>query len=94
MAPNPMEVPEAVIAQAEAAAAEIQRDDEGQRSHADSEASKGEEAKSNTAANKHMCVPSKPCYESVCLVSFAVKLIAALRSQRYQSSSNHQNPIL
>ena len=94
MAPNPMELPEAVIAQAEAAAAETQRDDEGHGSHADLEAPKGEEAKLNTAANKHMCVPSKSCSGSVCLVSFAVKLIAALRSQRYPSSSNHQNPIL
>ena len=94
MAPDPMELPEAVIAQAEAAAAETQRDDEGRGSHTGSEASKSEEARSNTAANKHMCVPFKLCCGSVCLVSFAVKLIAALRSQRYQSSSNHQNPIL
>ena len=94
MAPDPMELPEAVIAQAEAAAAETQRDDEGRGSHASSEASKREEARSNTAANKHMCVPFTLCCGAVCLVSFAVKLIAALRSQRYQSSSNHQNPIL
>lgn len=46
----PMEVPQAVIAQAEAAAAETQRDDEGHGSQAGLEASKGE-------ANKHMWVP-------------------------------------
>ena len=94
MAPKPMELPEAVIAQAEAAAAETQRDDEGHRSHADSEISKGDEAKLNTAANKHMCVPINLCCGSICLVSFVVKLIATPRSQRYQCSSNHQNPIL
>ena len=44
-----MEVPQAVIAQAQAAAAETQRDDEGRGSQAHPETSKGE-------ANKHMCV--------------------------------------
>ena len=45
----PMELPQAVIAQAQAAAAETQRDDEGHGSQAHPEASKGE-------VNKHMCV--------------------------------------
>ena len=70
MAPNPppssgepakasMELPPAVIAQAEAAAAETQRDDEGPQSRVDPAASKGKGTKSNSAAaNKHMCVSS------------------------------------
>ena len=62
----PMELPQAVIAQAEAAAAETQRDDEGPQSQADPEASKGQEARLNSAAaNKHMCVPSN-CTGGVC----------------------------
>ena len=55
----PMELPQAVIAQAEAAAAETQRDDEGPQSQAGPEASKGKETKSKSAApDKHMCVCS------------------------------------
>ena len=90
----PMELPQAVIAQAAAAAAETQRDDEGPQSQADSETSKGKETKSKSApVNKHMCVCSDTAV-GVCFVPVAVKLIVALRSQRYTSSSNHQNPNL
>ncbi len=64
----PMELPQAVIAQAEAAAAETQRDDEERGSQADPEASKGKEAKLNSAAaNKHMCV-SSDCMVEACIL--------------------------
>lgn len=68
MVPNPasssgapakasMELPQAVIAQAEAAAAETQRDDEGPQSQAGPKALKEKETKTKpAAANKHMCV--------------------------------------
>lgn len=52
-----MELPQAVIAQAEAAAAETQRDDEGPQSQAGPKALKEKETKTKpAAANKHMCV--------------------------------------
>lgn len=61
----PMELPQAVIAQAEAAAAETQRDDEEHRPQPDTEASKEKEAKLNSAAaNKHMCVSSNCTLEA------------------------------
>ncbi len=65
----PMELPQAVIAQAEAAAAETQRDDEEPQSQADPEASRGREAELNSAAaNKHMCVSSN-CTVGACTLS-------------------------
>ena len=65
----PMELPQAVIAQAEAAAAETQRDDEEHRSKPDPEALKGKEAElKSSVANKHMCVSSN-CSVEACVLS-------------------------